>query len=138
MTIPDDTLVLQEYRNAIYEIYEPHILMHVGQASPELDQLLAQHDEERWAFITPYNPYPHKLTAAENEARLEELRHLAHSFITYAGEGRDDGATPCPIEKGLFILGIPPNEAGNLGQQFDQKAILVGHYGKPVELMVLK
>lgn len=138
MTIADDTPVLEEYKNATYEIYEPNIILHVGETSPDLDRLLAQHGNERWAFITPYNPYPHKLSDSENLARLEELRHMTESYTTYEWEGRDEDGDSHQFEKGLFILGIPPNEAGNLWQQFDQKAILIGAKGKPVELMVLK
>lgn len=97
--------ILSEYASAIYEIYEPQIILHVGEISETLDTLLAQHGDEMWAFITPYNPYPERLSPEENTKRLEELSRMLESYTTYSGEGRDEDTDDAPKrERGYYIL----------------------------------
>lgn len=131
--------ILSEYASAVYEIYEPEIILHVGEISQKLDMLLTQHGDEMWAFITPYNPYPEQLSPEENTKRLEELSQMIEGYTTYSGEGRDEDTDDSPKrEIGYYILWITLDEARRIGNHFGQKAILFGHIGKPPELVVLK
>lgn len=126
------------YSSAIYEIYEPQIIVRVGERSEMLDKLLEQHGDEEWAFITPFNPYPDTLSDIENRRRLDEMKRMLASYVTYLGEGRGDEEHPCAPEVGEWILGITREEAREIGNHFGQKAILAGSKGKPVDLVVLR
>lgn len=129
--------ILDIYSAAVYEIYEPHIIMRVGERSKMLDRLIEQHGDREWAFITPYNPYPETLSDEENIRRLWELSDMTQSYTTHLGEGRWDEEHPCEPEKSLLVLGISRKEAERIGNHFHQKAILRGVVGGVVELVVL-
>ncbi len=129
--------IISIYSTAIYEIYEPHIILQVGKVSESLDFLLQKHEVREWAFITAYNPYPETLTDEVNLARLCELQLMVSKFQTYSWEWRGNEDHPCNPERSLLIMGISRVEAEKIGNYFWQKAILAGDRGGPVELVVL-
>lgn len=124
------------YRRAAYWVqYQPAFSVRVGQASAELDALLAAHDVTEWAFITAYNPYSQQRPPAENAARDAALcARLATLGLDYIDcDGVDDDGT-WPTEHGHIIFGIGRAQALALGRQFEQNAILVGRRGCAPEL----
>lgn len=125
------------YSFAVYEIYEPQIILSVGKKSEMLDTLLSQHGEKSWAFITPYNPYPDTLADEENLVRFAELESMLTSYSSYQGEGRGNDEHPCVPERSILVLGISLEEAKRIGNYFHQKAILAGVIGGAVKLVVL-
>ncbi len=129
--------ILDIYASAIYEVYDPHIILRVWEISKELDALLLEHEASEWAFITPYNPYPEKLTDNENMSRFLEIQMMTVPYKSYSWEWRGDDDHPCTPEKSILIIGISRGEAEKVGNHFWQKAILGGVRGGPVELVVL-
>lgn len=129
--------ILDIYSSAVYEAYEPHIILRVWEASKDLDALLSEHHVIEWAFITPYNPYPETLTDEVNLTRLWELQVMVSIYKTFLWEWRGDEDHPCTPERSLLIIGITRSEAVRIGDFFHQKAILTGVRGGPVELVVL-
>ena len=130
--------IIDIYSSAVYEIYEPHIILFVWEGSKNLDTLLQKHEAREWAFITPYNPYPDTLTDKENLARFWEIQAMVSIYKTFLWEWRGNEDNPCTPERSLLIIGIARAEAEKIGNYFWQKAILVGLIGQPVELLVLK
>jgi len=107
-----------------------------GFRNPELDELLSELGASRWAFLTAYNPESTRRGSKENERRQASMRaQLASSGYTLlASEGRDASGL-WPPEPSVLVLGISRREARQVGRQYGQLAILVGHRGFPGRLV---
>lgn len=122
-----DQSLLSAYLRTTYQVEQPAIQIHIGRSSRALQALLQKFGATSWVFITAWNPKSILLSQKENDARHEKLVEMVEKrgfpfFIGY-GIGADDTWQP---EQSLLILGIPQKEAINLGQQFQQHAIVFG------------
>jgi hypothetical protein len=93
---------------------------------------------KQWAYITACNPRSKRLSVDENRRRTSELeRHLSDAGYTYfTGESVAWDGT-WPPEPSFLVLDISPQEARQIGQMFDQWAIVVGGPNHPAELLWL-
>lgn len=108
----------------------------VGENSPSVDELCAEHNHRSWLFITPYNPRSQPLSREENEARLEKLRAILinRNLTFFEGEGRGEDPSWEP-ERSCFVLGASRELAIELGLLFDQFAVVYGDIGAKAELL---
>lgn len=132
-----DPYLIDAYLHTTYHVFEPAIIIRIGEPSPALDDLLKQHRQAGWAFITAFNPASEILSDAENLKRHEQLLKAVHPYIFFEGEGRGENP-PWKPERSLLVIGIDPNTATRIGSEFGQNAIVVGKSGEPAELLLLK
>jgi hypothetical protein len=129
--------LVEAYRRTTFAADTPRgrLALRIGEASAELDSLLASLGVRSWAYVTAWNPGSVQRGDKENERRQRELvATVATCGLTaYAGEGiGNDGRWPS--EPSLLILGIARVQAIELGRQFGQVAIVYGERGAPAEL----
>jgi Protein of unknown function (DUF3293) len=137
MTVPDT--LLEAYRRTAFNVDTPkgRLSLRVGQRCLELDDLLTDHGVSTWAYVSAFNPGSMRLRDEENAARRREREAVIASLrvVSYAGEGvADDGGWP--PEPSLLILGIARGDAGRLGRQYGQLAVLYGEQGREAELVL--
>lgn len=129
----------REYENTDYFVFEPggpDVRFRVGSNKPKLDALLERYGTSRWAFVTAWNPASRQLSAAENDARQDQLLDelTTRGFRCLPGEGR--GADPSwPAEESVLVLDIPPAVARGIGRRFGQIAVVVGRRGSLSKLV---
>lgn len=116
----------------------PHqsIAFRLNQVNPEIDTFLTAQGQERWAFLTAYNPRARPASTQQNHYHQRLLiRDVANMGLEFlAGSGvSDDGSFP--PERCIFILGISVDKALQLAARYRQAAILVGERGQPARLI---
>jgi hypothetical protein len=131
-----DVALIESYSKTDYKIFDPVITIKVGQICFALEELLEEHNQQSWAFITSCNPYSKPLSEELNTDRLERLREKLAHYPLYlgAGIGKDPNWKP---ELSFLVLGISKEEACRLGMLFEQNAIVVGRKRQAAELAVL-
>lgn len=134
-----DNVTLQAYLKAEYRVLAtPAFSLRVGERSPELQHLYQTTPARTAAFITPYNPLGHLLSAHENLLRLQTLEaRLAHLGLTSLRVKGLDPDGKWPEEEGVLVLGISQSEAIDLGREFRQNAILWCDADARVRLVLL-
>jgi len=129
--------LLLAYENSDYVVFEPKLVLHVGEPNAGLDELLESHGERTAAFVTASNPGSKPRPAEENQAAnrklLESQRLLSRTCLE--GEGRAPDRSWA--EPSFLVLGIPLPEAEALGRRYGQNAILFCEKGRPPELLLL-
>jgi hypothetical protein len=132
--IPED--LLTEYLGALYVLNQDGLTIRVGQHLDAVDRICQQHGHRTWVFITAYNPRSRLLTDEENHHRNAELRQILieRGFFFTEGEGRCDDPAWKP-EKSFFVPGVTRQFALDLGQRFNQNAVVFGIVGGPAELL---
>jgi len=115
-----------------------NIDIRIGEARPLLDRLLSKHKATEWAYITAWNPASRQLSADQNRLAQEELLRLIRDrgFAFYEGDGIPD-QKGWISERSVWIAGISRHEAGEMGRQFGQNAIVIGSLGGAAELLFL-
>jgi hypothetical protein len=135
-----DPALLTAYRETDFRVTGPvAFTLRVGTVSAGLAALHRQLGVTSSAFVTACNPFSAALTDDENAARLEalrtELRRRQLPFLE--GEGQHPG-NAWPAEASVLVLGVSRGEAGELGRQFEQNAVVwVGPDAIP-QLLVLR
>lgn len=128
------------YEETVFEV-DAHesgagFAIRIGHRSRPLDELLAQHGCQDWAFITAWNPrsvpQPPALNEASNRALEQALEAGAHPVFGGRGIGRDAAWEP---EASFLVLGISQDEALRLGRRFGQHAIVAGRLGEAAALL---
>ena len=74
------------------------------------------------------------LTSQENHYRHQQLEHRLKIFDIWQGQDVPDNTDWQP-EHSVLVLGISRTEAIEVGQMFEQNAIVCGKYGEPAELV---
>ncbi len=131
---PDSELI-RAYLNTTYEVYEPNIIIRIGEHNEKLDKLLIEHEEHSWMFITAHNPGSRKLSDNENSERNSSLLADLDSYKVFKGRGIGDTEKWDP-EESYLVLGIPLSEATALGKKYGQNAIVFGRSGGLPELVL--
>jgi putative PIN family toxin of toxin-antitoxin system len=134
---PVQLALLLAYEKSDYVVLEPKLVLHVGEPSAALDELLESHGERTAAFVTAANPGSKPRPQAENQAAnrklLESQRLLARTCLE--GEGRAPDQSWA--ERSFLVLGIPLPEAEALGRSYGQNAIVFCEKGRPPELVLI-
>jgi hypothetical protein len=119
-----------------FRVFDLPIVIKIDKKSPALDELLRKHQVNEWAYITAWNPFAKVLSDEENDRRQLELKELLKDFICFEGEGVGTDPAWKP-ERSLLVLGIPKNEAMQIGKKFEQYAIVYGRIDEAAELIAL-
>ena len=121
-----DPDLLNSYESADYHVdASPSFILKIGIHSPELESIYKASQKHTAAFITAFNPYSQELSNQENKDRnlkLEELIQSLH-FDYIHGEGKC-GDGDWDGEESFLIFGINQNKASEIGNKFEQNAIV--------------
>jgi len=129
--------LLNAYQNTRYCVFEPPIEIRIGEHNSKLNELLMEHGQVNWAFITAYNPYSHILSGEENKERHSQLINAVRTYTYFEGEGIGEDPSWQP-EKSLLIIGITEENAISIGRKFEQNAIVIGSENQSPSLKVTK
>ena len=129
--------LIKAYTETNFTVYEPAIVIRVGQINSRLDELLSQSNEISWAYITAWNPYSEPTDKQMNEERNDQLRKDIIHYKFFDGEGVGADPTWEP-EKSFLIIGINKDEAITIGKKYRQNAIVAGKINEPAELLWIK
>lgn len=130
--------LLEAYKATTYYVQLPEakLALRIGELTPELNDIMIQHEVGSWVFITACNPLSERLPAKQNNKRLDtlakELEERQLEFFEGEGIG-DSGAWPC--ERSYFVLGMNLEEAILLGRAHGQHAFVFGRFNKPAQLV---
>lgn len=104
--------------------------------NPELDAILKSEGERQRAFLTAYNPHAQPHDAVENQQHLKKLVDdvTALGFKYLPGRDVNDDRS-LPPESCLWVIGIAPDHARQLGKCYGQAAVIVGELDKPAHLL---
>lgn len=129
--------LIKAYTETDFKIYEPYIVIKVGQINKELDALLSANNYTTWVYITAWNPYSEPTSNELNEQRNLQLFEDIKSFLVFEGEGVGTDPNWEP-EKSFLILGIDRHSAILLGKKYRQNAIVLGVFQQHAELVWVK
>ena len=132
-----ETTLIQAYLATDYQVYPtPSKTLHIriNQKNIELDQFLKGH--QSWAYITAWNPNSKVLPMEENKQRNEALVKILQTkgFVYYPGKGVPDKGDWIP-EASFLVVDLSKKAAIEIGQQYDQKAIVWGKVNAPATLL---
>lgn len=128
--------LIEAYNVTEYKLYRPAITITVGQLNKELDKLLLENNETEWTYITSYNPFSRDCLEHENKKYYESLLQHVSDYKYYEGEGQGID-TNWPAEKSILIIGISESQAIEIGNKYNQNAIVLGKYEQVAELKFL-
>jgi hypothetical protein len=128
--------LIEAYNATEYKVYSPAIIIIVGQLNKELDKLLLENNETEWTYITSCNPYSRDCSEYENKNYYESLLQHVSDYKYYEGEGQGIDTT-WPAEKSILIIGISESQAIQIGNKYNQNAIVLGKYEQAAELKLL-
>ena len=138
--MPATPELIAAYRNALYVVFGwPELVIRIGEANPDLDELLEAEGAATAAFITAANPGGVLTSAWKNEianAALVETQTKA-GYRCFEGEGRDPQRRWKP-ERSALVVGIPRADAETVGRAFGQNAIVFVERGHAPELVILE
>lgn len=125
------------YRGTHFHVHAPSpFVLKIDEPSAELAALHAQHGVSCSAFVTAWNPRSRTLPDGENEARQHELLAVLRGdgITTLPGTGVDPSGQ-WPGEPSVLALGLSRSRARQLGERFEQNAIVwVGPDANPALL----
>ena len=128
--------LIKAYENTLYKVFNPQIVISVNNTSNELKTLLFNLNKTEWAYITPYNPFGKSYTDEENEEFFNLMLQDIKDYKYFIGEGQGIDTT-WPPEKSVLIVGISKAAAIQLGNKYNQNAIVVGEKGDVAKLEFL-
>ena len=102
----------------------------------ELDKLLLENNETEWTYITACNPFGRDCSEQENKNYYESLLQHVSDYKYFEGEGQGIDTT-WQAEKSILIIGIPESKAIEIGNKYNQNAIVLGKYEQAAELKLL-
>ena len=118
--------LLQAFAETDYIVHhEPPFTMHIGQACPELQALMAEHFTLSATFITAWNPFSQRLHNKENKARLDELKaNLKNRRRTFIDGIGQHPSNQWPGEHSVLVLGLTLDAAKSLARHYEQHAFV--------------
>jgi hypothetical protein len=131
--------LLDTYRNAEYVVFaDPPVVIRVGEANPQVDELIRAEGARTAAFVTAANPRGEPRSDMENGVANAALQNFvsAAGYPHFWGEGRDPRGYFA--EPSFLVIGMYRANAEALGQLFEQNAIVFCELGKPPELIILE
>lgn len=135
-----DSELISAYNSTIFHVNTaPSFILKVDIKSNELNSLLIIKDKESAAFITAFNPLSVSLSDTENQSRnlmlKSDLERLQLEYID--GFGQDPEGT-WDSEASFLVLGIDLDVASNLGNKYQQNAILWSDHTAIPRLILLR
>ncbi len=118
--------LIEAYGNTHYVVLTtPPFTLRVGQPCPELLALYERHRIRSAAFLTAWNPYSQLLPAQDNALRNGDLSAelKRQRLTTLLAVGRDPSGKWAG-EDSFLVLGIAPEIAKTLGNQFAQNGFV--------------
>ncbi len=128
--------LIEAYNATDYKVYSPAIIITVRKLNKDLDKLLLENNEIDWTYITSCNPFGRDCSEDENKNYYESLLQYVSDNKYFEGEGQGIDTT-WPAEKSILIIGISASQAIEIGNRYNQNAILVGKYEQEAELKLL-
>ena len=128
--------LIEAYNATEYKVFSPTIIITVGKLNKELDKLLFENNETEWSYITSCNPYSRDCSEDENKNYYESLLQHVSDYKYYEGVGQGIN-TSWPAEKSILIIGISESQAIQIGNKYNQNAIVLGKYEQVAELKFL-
>ena len=128
--------LIAAYKNTCYKTYEQDIQLFIGERSEKLDILLGQNKKIDWCYITAWNPEGKMLSADNNKKLYSALLRDISEYTYLEGEGCGID-TEWPPEKSVLIMGISKEKAIQLGNKYQQNAIVIGTLGGEATLELL-
>lgn len=133
--------LLETFQSTHYEVLdgEAPFVLRIDQASAELAACHWRFGVDSSVFITAYNPWSVRRDAAGNQAAQAALqRALAlRRLATLPGISRDPQGI-WPDEPSLLVLGLGEAGARELGQGFQQNAIVLSGADAIPRLLLLR
>ncbi|EDM28285.1 hypothetical protein LNTAR_10231 [Lentisphaera araneosa HTCC2155] len=130
---------IENYLKAEYQVFDKELTtsIKIGINNPQLNSFLKASNHNTWAFITAWNPYSlNETTDTENHSRnqtlLEDLN--VQDIQVISGKGIDPSGEYSG-EDSFLITGISRDDAIQLGQKYQQNAIVFGEIYKNPELI---
>lgn len=114
------------YSQALYRIFDPPLVLKVGQKHPLLDRLLDAYRSRTWAFITAFNPFSQVVSPEENARRNTLLEADLKTYTCFKGQGEDPTGEWEP-EASFLVLGIELSHTQTLLTKYGQNAALFGY-----------
>jgi hypothetical protein len=133
MALPDE--LLTAWRRTHYTATTPAgtLVLHIGEPSAALDQLLDSHDCLDWAYLTACNPDSRMLSAEANRRRQQALesRLAREGLVFHRGTGIPDAEHDAhwPPEASVLVLDIDVDRAARLAWRYGQLAFVGGRRG---------
>ena len=139
-TPPSDSLPLMidqrltdVYRAAYYRVNG--YTLKIGHVNPDFDAWLTERGYRRYCFLTAHNPRSTPLPAPVNAARHRTLLSFADRLgIPYVAASGSSPSGDWPTEEGVCLFDCPLDHARELGNLYEQHALVVGVVGGPPEL----
>lgn len=128
--------LVEAYKSTNFNVFEPLLTIKIGKHNTVLHTLLLTNNKTEWAYITPYNPKSRILNEKENQERFKELKEKLTSYLFFEGEGVGNDPSWKP-EQSFLILGITKTKAIELGNEYEQNAIVYGSTSQLPELLIL-
>lgn len=134
-TAISETLITA-YHATNYHVYtEPSFTLKVDQKSEQLLDLFHQKNCNSAAFITAHNPFSKTVSEVENNQRNEQLLKVIQQYETINGKGLSEDEQHG--EDSFLVLGLGPKESIEIGNQFEQNAIVwVGENAIPKLVLI--
>lgn len=131
--------LLAAFLQTDYCLDDGSLVLRVGSANADLRVLYRREGVASAAFITACNPFSESLSAAENRVRQQ---HLADSLVQagyhfLSGTGTHPSGT-WPGEASFLVLGVARAAAIELGQRYQQNAIIWCAADAVPELVLLR
>lgn len=130
------TELINAYNNTEYQVFNPPMVIKIGIKNQDLNDLLISANVTSWAYITAFNPFSNSLSKEENLKRHNELKVKISNYKFFEGEGVGEDKSWEP-EVSFLIIGIPINEAIEIGEFYEQNAIVVGEINGVPQLKML-
>ena len=129
--------LIAAYEKALYVVFgEPELVIRIGEANPDLDELLEAEGAATAAYITAANPRGEPASRWKNEIANAALVRSLAGYRCFEGEGRDPQGRWTP-ERSALVVGISRADAEVVGRAFGQNAIVFVEKGRAPELVVL-
>ncbi len=119
-----DPDLVRAYRATIYRVLGPPAFdLRVSEYSPALDAWQRGGGVTCSALLTAANPGSRRLSAQSNDERGRALRAQLQGRMVLATEHIDPEGE-WPVERGLLVAGLAPDEARNYARTWGQVAWL--------------
>jgi len=120
-----DPATIQAYREThfVVENEAPFVLL-VGQQNEALAALHKMAGVESSAFVTAWNPYSKRCSDEDNVKRQEALAHDLHQLGLRFVNGVGRHPSSDWAEPSFLVLGVSLEVAKELGERYEQNAIV--------------
>lgn len=116
------------YEAAVYEISNSGIKICVNKLNLELDDLLEEYQENRWCFVTAWNPGGKERSLKENY--IDQIKLLEDLSIYKVLDGMSRSEDGTHAEGSFLVLGMDKEEGIRMAERYGQLAFLHGKKGE--------